>query len=170
MDCLVTHYNVCFAEVCGLDRLGDSAGAAKRARAISDQAFAAGDHAYANFFLGKSFCLMGDYRTGVALEEKAANLLLEVPFVQAGFGVLLSIVGEAEKALRHLDLALELAGDDLQVLAQKSVCLAKLERYRAAMLITEKILAIKSGHRLVDGASVTGAEHQPATALLQAAV
>lgn len=140
------HYRALLEEVFVLDEQGLSDEAAAKSKQVSEAALAAGDAAYAKFFLGESLCLRGDLQKGLKLESEAVENLQDVPFILTNYGVLLSITGSVKKALVYLDMALELDGYDLQALAQKGVCLAKLNRYAEALPCFDRILERDPGN------------------------
>lgn len=142
MENKAAYYKAKLEEVFVLDEQGLGTEASAKAREISEEALAAGDVAYAKFFLGESCCLKGELKKGLKLEAEAVEELKDVPFIHANYGVLLSITGSVKKALHHLDLSLYSDPDDLQALAQKAVCLAKLNRYDEALAAFERILVL----------------------------
>ncbi|PLX96592.1 MAG: hypothetical protein C0622_14505 [Desulfuromonas sp.] len=150
MELKAKHYQNCLEEVLNLDEYGLPDQAIKKAEEIAEQALKVGDDGYAKFFQAEALCLQGKLKEGLKLEADAVSILNDVTFIQVNYGVLLSMTGHVKKALLHLDIALENDPNNLQALAQKGVCLAKLSRYDEGLVCFNRILEIdpKNAHAI----------------------
>lgn len=137
-----THYQALLEEVFQLDEHGFPDEAVKKAEEIAAHAADCGDEGYEKFFLGESLCLRGKLKSGLKLEAEALDMLGDIPFIHVNYGVLLSITGHVKKAVAHLDKALKAEPDNLQALAQRGVCLAKLSRFEEGLECFNRILEL----------------------------